>query len=93
MPRHGAPAPEAGRFALHGGVGHSPAVPLPDEQPDPIQLAVLRRMTPAERWDVARNLYWSARRLKTAFVRSEHPDWSDVAVEDYVRRVFLYGRP
>ena len=73
-------------------MGHSLAV-LPDEQPDPVQLAVLRRMTPGQRWEVARNLYWSARRLKAAFVRSEHPEWSDAEVEDQVRRVFLYGRP
>jgi hypothetical protein len=68
-------------------------VPLPDEQPDVLQRDVLRRLTPGERWVVARNLYWSARRLKAAFVRSEHPDWSDAEVEDHVRRVFLHGRP
>ena len=68
-------------------------MPLPDEEPDAVQLAVLRRMTPGQRWEVARNLYWSARRLKAAFVRSEHPEWSDAEVEDHVRRVFLYGRP
>ena len=68
-------------------------MPFADEQPDPVQLAVLRRMTPAQRWEVASDLYWSARRWKTAFVRTEHPEWTDAEVEDYVRRAFLYGRP
>ncbi len=65
---------------------------LPDEQASPEQIAVLRAMTPQQRWQAATNLYWSARRLKSAFVRSEHPDWSDQDVEAYVRRAFLYAR-
>ena len=70
---------------------HSPFV-LPDEQPGADQLDVLRRMTPDQRWQTARNLYWSARRLKTAFVRTEHPDWTEDAGESFVRQLSLYAR-
>lgn len=65
---------------------------LPDEEPGPVQLAAFRAMTPAERWAAANRLYWSARRLKTAFVRSQHPDWTDEQVAATVRRAFLYAR-
>ena len=72
-------------------LGHTPIV-LPDEQPSPAQLDVLRGMTPTQRWQTACNLYWSARRLKTAFVRSQHPEWSEQEVAAHVRQVFLYAR-
>ncbi len=65
---------------------------LPDEGPSPSQLAVLRAMTPAERWRAAMGLYWSARRLKTAFLRSRHPEWSEERVEREVRQRFLHAR-
>ena len=65
---------------------------LPDERPTPQQIAALRAMTPAERWRAATDVYWSARRMKVAFVRSQHPDWSDEAVEAHVRRLFLDAR-
>ena len=70
---------------------HSPAV-LPDEKASPEQLAALRAMTPAQRWRAATNLYWSARRLKAAFLRSEHPEWTDQEIDDHVRLAFLYAR-
>jgi hypothetical protein len=47
---------------------------LPDEATSPEQYEIFRRMTPAERWQVAHNLYWSMRRYKTAFLESQHPD-------------------
>jgi hypothetical protein len=65
---------------------------LHDEGPDPVQLSVLRAMTPAERWNAANQLYWSARRWKAAYLRREHPEWSDGQVEDAVRSAFLYAR-
>jgi len=37
-----------------------------DEAPSPEQQAIFRSMTPGQRWEAAVQLYWSARRLKTA---------------------------
>jgi len=73
------------------GMRHSLHV-LPDERPSPEQLAVLRAMTPQQRWVAASRLYWSARRLKTAFVRHRHPEWTEHEVDEHVRRAFLYAR-
>jgi len=56
------------------------------------QLDRFKAMTPAERWQAAQDLYWSARRLKAAFLRSEHPDWDDDAIEDAVKRSFRHAR-
>jgi hypothetical protein len=62
---------------------------LPDEEPSAEQIAILRRMTGEQRLKVAEQLYWSARKLKTAGVRSQHPDWSDGQVKAEVNRIFL----
>lgn len=65
---------------------------LPDEGPSPKQLEMLRRMTPEQRWNAARQLYWTVRRHKAAFLKTQHPDWSDEQVQAEVRRIFLHAR-
>jgi hypothetical protein len=61
-----------------------------EEVNDP-QIRAFRAMTPAQRLAAAADLYWSARRLKTAAVRSFHPDWSEDEVRQHVKELFLYG--
>jgi len=56
------------------------------------QIARFRQMTPGERWGAARDLYWSMRRLKEAFIRQQHPGWSDDRVAAAVREVFSHVR-
>ena len=56
------------------------------------QLEALRRLTPAERFRASRDLYWTLRRHKAAFLRSIHPDWDDQRVEAEVVRIFLRAR-
>ena len=62
------------------------------DAPSPEQLAVLRRWTPEQRYRASRELYWALRRHKQAFIRSLHPDWSDVEVDGEVRRIFRDAR-
>ncbi len=56
------------------------------------QIARFRQMTPGERWGAARDLYWSMRRLKEAFIRQQHPEWSDDRVAAAVREAFSHVR-
>jgi hypothetical protein len=65
---------------------------LPDEQPSPEQIAILRRMTPEQRLAIGERLYWSARALKTAWLRSQHPEWSEERVSQEVTRNFANAR-
>ena len=65
---------------------------LPDEQPSPEQIEVFRKMAPAQRWRVAYQLYWTMRRHKAAFLHSQHPEWSEEAVQAEVRRIFSNAR-
>jgi hypothetical protein len=63
-----------------------------DDRPGAEQLEVLRKMTPEQRWQAARALYWSLRRHKAAFLRDRHPEWSDEQVERETRRIFVHAR-
>jgi len=65
---------------------------LVDEQSSPEQIAIFRRMTPEQRWQAARQLYWTMRRHKAAFLQSQHPDWSEQQVAEAVREIFSHAR-
>jgi len=66
-------------------------MPLP-EQTSPEQIAAFRALGGARRLRLAEHLYWSARKMKTAGVRSQHPDWSPERVREEVRRLFTHAR-
>ena len=65
---------------------------LLDEQTSPEQIAILRRMTPERRLALAEGLYWTAREMKKAWLRSLHADWSDEQVSREVTRIFRNAR-
>jgi hypothetical protein len=62
---------------------------LPDEQASPKQIEILRAMSGERRLRLAERLYWSARKLKSAGLRAQHPDWSKDRLDAEVRRIFL----
>ena len=55
-------------------------------------LRILREMSPAQKLRAAELLYYSARRLKAAALRAQHPEWTENDVNRAVREAFLYGR-
>jgi hypothetical protein len=65
---------------------------LADEQTSPEQFEAYRRMAPERRLALAEQLYWSARELKTAGLRHQHPDWTEEQVAREVNRLFLHAR-
>jgi len=65
---------------------------LPDEQPSPKQIEIYRKMPGQRRLELAERLYWFARDVKAAGIRSHHPDWSEEQVQAEVRRIFLHAR-
>jgi hypothetical protein len=60
-----------------------------DDALHPAQIAAYRRMNPAEKLAQFHALYWSARALKTDWVRQQHPEWSEAQVEAQVTEIFL----
>ena len=65
---------------------------LPDEQASPEQIRIFLVMPGERRLRLAEQLYWSARNLKMAGVRAQHPDWPEDRLKDEVRRIFLHAR-
>jgi hypothetical protein len=65
---------------------------LSDEQPTPEQVAIFKAMSPEGRWRAARELYWTVRKHKTAFLRHQHPDWSEEKLHREVRNIFVCAR-
>jgi len=65
---------------------------LTDERTSPEQIAALRAMTGLRRLRLAEQLYWSARKMKAAGLRSQHPDWSESRLNEAVRELFSHAR-
>lgn len=56
------------------------------------QLEIIKKMTPDRKVKISMGLYWSARRLKEAVIRQQHPDWSPERIEQAVKEAFFYAR-
>ena len=65
---------------------------LTDEQTSPEQISSWRAMTGARRLRLAERLYWSARKMKAAGLRSQHPDWSEERLNDALRQILSHVR-
>ena len=63
-----------------------------DDDPSPEQMELYRRMPGTRRLKLAEQMFWTARRLKTAGVRHQHPDWPDDQVIAEVNRIFRHVR-
>jgi len=57
-----------------------------------MQNQILAKMSPGKKLEVAMQLYYSARELKAAGLRADHPDWDEKQVQQAVREAFLYAR-
>lgn len=81
-----------GQSVAWGGRLCQAAFVLPDERTSPGQFEAFRRMTPERRLALGESLYWSARELKTLWLRAQHPDWSEAEIAREIRRIFLHAR-
>lgn len=61
------------------------------DRPDPAQMQVLARMTPARKLEIARRLREEALALKEAWLRQQHPDEDDAAIQQRIRAWQLHG--
>lgn len=57
----------------------------------PEYVATLRRMTGEQKWRTAFGMYWSARKLKAAAVRDQHPEWTEEQVQQRVKEIFMHA--
>ena len=64
----------------------------PKMEIDKEHLRILRAMTPEQKLRTAEGLYDSARELKAAVLRADHPEWTEEQVQRAVREWLLYAR-
>lgn len=57
----------------------------------PEYVATLRRMSGEQKLRTAFGLYWSARKLKAARLREQHPDWTEEQVQQRVKEIFMHA--
>ena len=57
-----------------------------------IQKEIFKKMTPEQKLKAAMRLYWSARRLKAAWLRRQNPDWTEEQVQEKVTEIFKNAR-
>ncbi len=57
----------------------------------PEQRRIYREMSPRRKLEQAADFQLSARKLKTAALRSLHPDWIEQQISEEVRKTFLYA--
>ena len=58
----------------------------------PEQKKSYQAMTPEQKLQVAMGLYHSAKDLKAAGLKRQHPEWSTEKINQKVREIFLYAR-
>ena len=58
----------------------------------PEQKRIYQKMMAEQKLRIMTELYHSARELKVAGLRSQHPDWSEEEIKERIREIFLYAR-
>ena len=56
------------------------------------QIEVYRAMTPQQKYELMQSLIDSARKMKYAYFRSIHSDWTDEQIQQALCDWFLYAR-
>ena len=57
-----------------------------------VQKRSFQRMTPEQKLRLLLDLHNSARKLKAAGLRKQHPKWTEEEIQQKVREIFLYAR-
>lgn len=58
---------------------------------DDVMARILREKTPQQRLAIAFNLWESARKQLSNYLRAEHPDWSDSMIKKEVVKRLSHG--
>jgi len=62
-----------------------------DDRPDPAQLRILARLAPERKLEIARRLREEALALKAAWLREQHPQEDEAAIQRRLRAWQLHG--
>ena len=57
----------------------------------PEQIRIYKSMTATQKYQIFLRLYRTARQLKAAGLKLQHPAWDEKQIEDEVRRIFKHA--
>ncbi len=57
-----------------------------------LQIEIFKKMSPAKKWQLTMDLYYSMRALKKAAIRQQNPNWDDKKVENELIKHFIHAR-
>jgi len=57
-----------------------------------IQRNIIRAMSPEKKLNISMQLYFSARKLKAAWLRQQHQNWTEELIQMKVRESFVNAR-
>jgi len=57
-----------------------------------IHSEIIKKLTPEQKLILSLELYFSARELKAAAIRKDHPEMNEKEVQEKVREIFLYAQ-
>jgi hypothetical protein len=63
-----------------------------NHNPEEYQSHRFRKMTPTDKLQASMRLYYSARELKAAWVRTQNPHFSEKEVQKSVKESFMYAK-
>ncbi len=56
------------------------------------QEKIISQMSPEKKLEISLRLYYSARDLKKAALKKDHPELTEEEIEKKVKEIFLYAR-
>ncbi|AQQ71922.1 hypothetical protein SMSP2_02301 [Limihaloglobus sulfuriphilus] len=62
------------------------------EEGERVRREIYRNMSAEQKIRILEDMYWTARQMKTNWLKQQHPDWTDEEIEKEVREIFLCGR-
>ncbi len=58
---------------------------------DDASAEVMRRMSPAQKWEMTNRMYIQAREMLMCHLRGEHPEWTEGELREQVNRRVGHG--
>jgi Rv0078B-related antitoxin len=56
------------------------------------QHEIIKKMSPQQKLEASMSLYHSAKKLKAAWLKQQHPDWTSEQIDQAVRKAFAHAR-
>ncbi len=57
-----------------------------------LQAEIYKNMPATKKWEIMENMFFTARKMKEAYFKTEYPELSDLEINKKVKEVILYAK-